>query len=631
MKKAFFLAILMLCYPAFVQANPAVGELREAIAQRIFRMAEASLEAQNRAERAILESIGHSMPGWQGATTVSVSNTTWHELVDPAVSKVLSLQAQQGVRKSYQTLHGKILADMRRNWLQRTYNRVFQGKTYKRVAESMEQRGGNNLERLYREAIQPFQTADDFLRYVEDAQLVQKGIIKRSQLEMFQKLKLLDEAKAITQGLAPQAAFRELRTLRQSQIREEFFSLLKKSDRQIYDVLDDFVLLYRNFSEQNQVFMSYAEARFALKFQYRFYNLWRNSRWAQNPALKRKWFRFWKRWQEVVKVPKHLPNEEKALAEFFKDFHDIVFQISEPGPAIVLGKSRRVLTRPSRFIENAIHHQAKAMSAELDLFRGMETLSPEVEAYMHRKAAHDVMILEMEKVLETEGIEGVLKMLSQTEKSVPDAIAEILGRTRGGYDPRPLQLAYAKAPYLSPFPGKFKERNILGWTLKDPYLFEFRFTENGVIPYLNLRQRGHYFRSWVFNHMVAGVFAYVIFRDEGAHPSERPPWEEPGNGMPGTLPPGYNPEDPVYGGKYVPRNPEDLADSQYRLIIESLERDIQALVQERNKKLEDQNVATPEENLKIEQRLQEIDQEIRKKQRTIAKILEEAEFKNEEE
>ena len=144
MKKAFFLAILMLCYPAFVQANPAVGELREAIAQRIFRMAEASLEAQNRAERAILESIGHSMPGWQGATTVSVSNTTWHELVDPAVSKVLSLQAQQGVRKSYQTLHGKILADMRRNWLQRTYNRVFQGKTYKRVAESMEQRGGNN-------------------------------------------------------------------------------------------------------------------------------------------------------------------------------------------------------------------------------------------------------------------------------------------------------------------------------------------------------------------------------------------------------------------------------------------------------------------------------------------------------
>src|SRR3989338_5650753 len=301
------------------------------------------LQAQNVQKEVALKIVKKFIQKARGET----GEVLWGSHVGSAFSEVLTLEAQQAIRESEKQVYREILADMRANLLRR-----FTKQMTAEVVQDGENAAAAGLKKFYSEMANAFKSKEDLFRYVEEQGWIQKGLLSEEEILALRNLRISSEKVALH-------PFETFHALRQSQLEAELRILLSHAGQPIAADLDRIALIMKNLSERNQYLWSYAQARFALKLQHRWYYLWVNH-WSKNPTLRNNWFRLFRRWQVIVKVPKHAPQDASELANFFIGFTHV---LSES----LAYTSPRALSLPWRYVNRAIDQHAKVLASDFEL------------------------------------------------------------------------------------------------------------------------------------------------------------------------------------------------------------------------------------------------------------------------
>lgn len=352
---------------------------------------------------------------------------SWYDEVNSVFTEALTLEAMQAYRESQKVLTGKILKDLRASWL-----RCHSKTTIQRAVELGEKRAGKNLERLYRELGDIFQTPDELGKYIEEEKLVEKGLLSEGDLLLIQKLKILPRIDEFSHSLTPtpETAFRSLQELRIHNLREEMNKILEKRGKPIHETLNSIVSVLKNLSERNQYLWGFTEAQFALKLQYHWYYLWTNFRHV--PHLKRRWLFFWRRWQALawIKVPAQTPKNEIELANFLTEFTQILADsLAYPSP-------RTFLSLPRSYVRKAVEKHARVLTADFEIMERLKNISPEIEESLKLKMKQEAALLDMEAAFDMGGFEGLLNIIRLGGKGdLETGIKNLLKSTEGRYTP----------------------------------------------------------------------------------------------------------------------------------------------------------------------------------------------------
>ncbi len=492
----------------------------------------------------------------------------WSAHVGHTFSEVLTLEAQQAVREYNKRLYQGILKDLQRSWLRRWNNHV----TGTVVARA-EGRAATKLQEFYEELTQAFQSKDDLIAYIEKQKWVEQGILSQEEFQTLRNFRISSE----------KVAFNPLGLqypLRQSQIEAELRILLSHAGQPIAADLDRIALIMKNLSERNQYLWSYAEARFAMKLQYHWYYLWLNY-WSKTPTLRSNWFRLFRRWRAIVKVPKHTPQDVTELSNFFIGFTHL---LSES----LAYRSPKALVLPWRYVHRAIEQHAKVLSSDLELMITLNNSLPEARELIMAKMRQEALLLQLEKQFDTSGFEGLLKAIQGEAPSLEVGLTQTLQNIEGGY--HPLSLAIHR-------------------------------TQRWNLPYPGLSLRGRHMRQWLFRNSIT-VFILLQFYDLGhlifAESSEeyRPPFiPQP---YPGDMPPNDWPE--WQGQPPQTRPASDIGDVFQQILIQQKEQEIQRLQEIQMNLAERLLVATEEERPMLEEEIRQNDTQIKELQSEIESI-----------
>ncbi|OGP04429.1 MAG: hypothetical protein A2Z91_00465 [Deltaproteobacteria bacterium GWA2_38_16] len=355
--------------------------------------------AQNVKEEVALKLVKKFISSTRGET--GESGIIWFDSVNSVFTEALTLEAQQTIREVEKRWYGEILEEMRANLLRR-----FTKSMTQEVVRDGEEAAAVGLKKFYSEMSDAFKSQDDLIRYIEKQKWIEKGILLPEEMVILRGLRVLTEVEElalIASGTrSAKSALRELNSLRQEQLQQEFYRLLNQGGKAMDQAaLDRIVLILRNLSEQHQYLYSYAEARFALKLQHRWWYLWTNH-WSHSARLKSNWFRLFKRWQTIVKIPNSVPQDPQELSKFFLDFTTLLSQSVHAQP-------RTFLTLPNRYIQRAIEQRAQVLSAQFDVMKGLGNVGS--------SPTDDALLLKLEEIFDREGFEGLIPELQKIEGS----------------------------------------------------------------------------------------------------------------------------------------------------------------------------------------------------------------------
>ncbi|MBI3019330.1 MAG: hypothetical protein HYY61_05515 [Deltaproteobacteria bacterium] len=482
----------------------------------------------------------------------------WANQVRSAFSEVLTLEAQQAVREYNKRLYGDILKDLQRSWLRR-----WNGAATEKVVMRAEQRAATKLQAFYDELGQAFQSKNDLISYIEKNAWVEKGLLSEEEILTLRNLRASSEKAAIH-------PFETFQALRQSQLEAELRTLLSHAGQPIAADLDRIALIMKNISERNQYLWSTAEARFAMKLQSRWYYLWVNH-WSKDPTLRSNWFRLFRRWQAIVKVPKHTPQGAAELANFFIRFTHL---LSES----LAYRSPRALSFPWRYMDKAIEHHAKVLSSDLELMITLNNTLPEVKELITAKMRQEALLLQLEEKFDTSGFEGLLKAIQGNAPSLEAGVVQTLQKIEGGYNPLSLAMHH---------------------------------TQKWDLPYPGFSSRGHHIRQWLFRNSITAFIllqfydlGHVIFAD--VPEEDQPPFiPQP---YPGDIPHNDWPE--WQGQPPQTRPAEEIGDVYQQILIQQKEQEIQRLQEIQMNLAEKLLVVTDEERPLLEEEIRQNDAQI---------------------
>lgn len=496
----------------------------------------------------------------------------WGEHVRTAFSEVLTLEAQQSIREYNKRLYGDILKDLQRSWLRR-----WNGASTEKVVARAEKRAATKLNGFYQELTQSFQSKDALIATIEREAWVEKGLLSQEELEALRNLRVSLDTSVIN-------PFETLQALRQSQLEKELQILLSHAGQPMEADLNRITLIMKNLSERHQYLWSFAEARFALKLQYRWYYLWTNF-WSKEPTLRSNWFRLFRRWQAIVKVPKNTPQNATDLSNFFIGFTHL---LSES----LAYSSPRALNLPWRYIDKAIAQHAKILSSDFELMLTLNSTLPQVKELIAAKMRQEAQVLNLEALFDQKGFPGLLTVLKGQDGMLPldEGFGRILQGTEGGYNP--LSLAMNE-------------------------------TQKWGLPYPGFSSRGRHMRQWLFRNSMT-TFILFQFYDLGhlifaGSKEDQPPFNPapyPGD-MPGTDWPewhGQGPQAPEM------RRPEEIGDVFQQILIQQKEQEIQRLQEIQMNLAEKLLTATDEERPLLEEEVHQNDTQIKELQSEIEAI-----------
>ena len=492
----------------------------------------------------------------------------WSAHVGPAFSEIVTLETTQAIREAEKALYRETLADMRANLLRR-----FTNPMTVEVVRDGENAAAKGLHKFYTEMAEVFKSKDDLIAYIEKQKWVETGILSQEELNILRSLRVNAEEKVFLNPVGMQ------HHLGQSALETELRILLSHAGQPMAADLDRIALIMKNLSERNQYLWSYAEARFAMKLQHRWYYLWTNH-WSKNPTLRSNWFRLFKRWQAIVKVPKQTPQSAAELANFFIGFTHL---LSES----LAYRSSRALTLPWRYMDKAIEHHAQVLSSDLELMITLNSALPEVKELVAAKMRQEAIVLQLEEQFDKTGFEGLLKAIQGDAPSLEAGLSQTLRGVEGGYNPLSLGIHH---------------------------------TQRWDLHYPGFSSRGRHMRQWLFRNSMT-AFILLQFYDLGhlifaGSKEDQPPFVP--LPYPGDMPPNDWPE--WQGPPPQTRPAEEIGDVFQQILVQQKEQEIQRLQEIQMNLAERLLTATDEELPLLQEEIRENDAQIKELQSAIESI-----------
>ncbi|MBI4041104.1 MAG: hypothetical protein HY390_04475 [Deltaproteobacteria bacterium] len=478
---------------------------------------------------------------------------SWQELLGATLEETLTLEAQQELRTFGAQRSQKFLDQLNGSWGTRTLNRNLKGPLYEKMSQEAAVQGRAHLEQFVEELNGALKSKDELLAYIEKRGWVRRDIISSEELQTLSSLQTRFEPELA--NIAGKRALRTLDELRQFHLRKNFEALRVQASRPVAALSEQLILVFRNLSEGHQYLWTSGEARFALRLA-----------WGIRYYLT--YFRLWNRWQAVIRVPKYLPQSD---AEFASLLANITQQISRTVVFTPPGFLRYAL-RPGAFVERAIDQQARAMAAEFEGLKNLNTLSSELAETVARLAKEEASFLRLEALLQEQGFETFLTTFCTNEKPLEEALSRRLGILYGGY---------------------------------------------GIIPF---RDRGTYFRAWLGRTLMAGIFVSMTAQQMhgAAQEDPKPHWRDPNQTFPGDHPTQLSER----GGE-APRTLKlyEMADVMTQLLIQDKQRELE-FYQSEHETLSKQLLleADEKERSTLQAQLLEMEEKMKAVQQTLDEI-----------